>query len=88
MTDEQWLWVYVNMAIDDDENKEHMCNRCIEESASNDTCIRCGKTLHKDSFTNHNIDVDKFNRMSEEDSGIVTNKNFKADRFDRLNGGD
>ncbi len=67
MTDEQWLWLFVNQSIDNDEKLEHMCPKCQSDATSN-MCIRCGKPLDKSKyepqFVNPNFDTERFNALS------------------------
>lgn len=72
MSDEQWLWLFVNQRIDADEKLERMCPKCREEVTSgNKKCIRCGKTIiEQESFVNPNFDIDKYNRLA----GITTDE--------------
>lgn len=77
LTDEQWLWLFVNECIDNDEQLERMCQSCKDEATSKDKCIRCGKVLSTNNkpatFVNPNFDRKRFERLSnEEDSGVDT----------------
>jgi hypothetical protein len=86
MTDEQWLWLYVNMAMDNDDRMNSMCPKCREEAVSDNSCSRCGKPLnHMESVVNPNFDREKFDRLSREDSGEVVNTNFDREAYDRQN---
>jgi hypothetical protein len=67
MTDEQWLWLFVNESIDRDEKLEHMCPTCRGEATSkNIRCTRCGKPIgiSDDSFTNPNFNIDRYNALA------------------------
>ena len=66
MTDGQWLWLFINQIIDNEEHLEKMCQNCKDEVTSTDKCIRCGKVLANDEekFINPNFDADKFERLS------------------------
>lgn len=68
MTDEQWLWLFANEALDTDEQLEHMCPKCQHDVSSDDKCIRCGKPLgnskYKPEFVNPNFDEKKFEAIS------------------------
>lgn len=68
MTDSQWLWVYANQILDNEEKLEHMCPTCREEAKNHDKCIRCGKHLgsRNDSMINPNFDNEKFERLLNE----------------------
>ena len=66
MTDEQWLWLFVNQLIDSEEHLEKMCPECKDEAISGKRCIRCGKVLTDDNdrFINPNFDRSKFEELS------------------------
>ena len=65
MSDEQWLWLFVNQRIDADEKLERMCPKCREEVTSSHKCIRCGKDIiEEESFVNPNFDMDRYNELS------------------------
>lgn len=65
MSDEQWLWLFVNQRIDADEKLEKMCPKCREEVTSGHKCIRCGKDIiEEETFVNPNFDIDKYNRLA------------------------
>lgn len=68
MTDGQWLWLFINQVIDNEEHLEKMCPDCRNEATSNNKCIRCGKVLadSKDRFVNPNFDADRFERLSRD----------------------
>lgn len=69
MTDEQWLWVYANWALDNDEELEGMCPDCQEKAMEHNKCSRCGVTLSSasDKFVNPNFDPKRFEELSKED---------------------
>ena len=68
MSDEQWLWLFVNQRIDADERLEKMCPKCREEVTSEHRCIRCGKEIiEQESFINPNFDMDRYNMLAEAD---------------------
>ena len=71
MTDEQWLWLFVNQRIDSEEKLEHMCPKCRSEVTSKDRCMRCGTHINvAESVRNPNFDIDRYNKLagiSEED---------------------
>lgn len=69
MTDGQWLWLFVNQIIDNEEHLEKMCPDCRSEATSTHKCIRCGKVLTKDEdrFINPNFDASRFERLSRSD---------------------
>lgn len=68
MSDEQWLWLFVNQRIDADEKLEKMCPKCREEVTSEHRCIRCGKEIiEHESFINPNFDMDRYNMLAEAD---------------------
>ena len=65
MSDEQWLWLFVNQRIDTDEKLEKMCPKCREEVTSKHKCIRCGKDIiEEESFVNPNFDMDRYNKLA------------------------
>ena len=69
MTDGQWLWLFVNQIIDNEEHLEKMCPDCKNEVTSDKKCIRCGKVLTTkecDSFVNPNFDMSKFEELSHD----------------------
>lgn len=68
MTDGQWLWLFVNQIIDNEEHLEKMCPDCRNEVTSTHKCIRCGKVLTKDEdrFINPNFDASRFERLSRD----------------------
>lgn len=66
-----------------------MCSKCIDEATSTDKCIRCGTNISNvDRFVNPRFDSNRFNELSQDDDGVTINKNFNADKFNQLNGGD
>lgn len=66
MSDEQWLWLFINQRIDADEKLEQMCSKCREEVTSDQKCIRCGKDIIEgESFVNPNFDMDRYNELSD-----------------------
>lgn len=68
MTDEQWLWLFANEALDADEKFDMLCPSC-QHDVSSTRCIRCGKPIRSKSGHGH---------------GSFVNPNFDPDRFDRL----
>lgn len=68
MTDGQWLWLFVNQIIDNEEHLEKMCPDCRNEVTSTRKCIKCGKVLAKDEdrFINPNFDASRFERLSHD----------------------
>lgn len=65
MSDEQWLWLFVNQKIDIDEKLEKMCPKCREEVTSSHKCTRCGKDIiEEESFINPNFDMDRYNKLA------------------------
>lgn len=70
MTDEQWLWLFANQALDADERLEGMCDHCRDEVTSKTFCTRCGKVISnnkdndgEETFVNKNFDMDKYEAM-------------------------
>jgi hypothetical protein len=76
MTDEQWVWLFINESIDKDEQFEGMCDECKREVTSVRRCNRCGKVLansDEDKFVNPNFDSSKFDKLSNgEDDEVLT----------------
>jgi hypothetical protein len=65
MSDEQWLWLFVNQRIDVDEKLEKMCPKCRDEVTSPHKCTRCGKDIiTEETFINPNFDMDRYNELS------------------------
>lgn len=65
MSDEQWLWLFINQRIDADEKLEKMCPKCREEVTSAHRCIRCGKDIiESETFVNPNFDMDRYNELA------------------------
>lgn len=65
MTDEQWLWLFVNDAVDTDEKMEHICDKCKSEITSN-RCTRCNKLINTgDNFINPNFNKSKFDGLMD-----------------------
>ncbi len=71
MTDEQWLWLFANEALDADEKFDMLCPSCQHDVTSH-KCIRCGKPIRtkdgkfgKGAFVNPNFDPDRFERLSD-----------------------
>lgn len=66
MTDEQWLWIFANMALDNDEELDDMCDDCKHEVTSKRTkCKRCGKPLsgndeNVETFVSDNFDMERY----------------------------
>ena len=87
MTDGQWLWLFVNQIIDNEEHLEKMCPECRDEATSTHKCIRCGKVLTKkeDVFVNPNFDADKFERLSRD--GVEYNENVDVGLIKQLSKG-
>ena len=74
MSDEQWLWLFVNQRIDVDEKLERMCPECREEVTSGHKCIRCGKDIGvTESFVNPNFDMEKYEMLKSESYTHVEN---------------
>lgn len=65
MSDEQWLWLFINQRIDADEKLEKMCSKCREEVTSSHKCIRCGQDItESESFVNPSFDMDRYNLLA------------------------
>lgn len=67
MTDEQWLWLFANEALDADEKFQSLCPSCQHDVTSH-RCIRCGKPLggknFRGDFVNPNFDAERFDRLA------------------------
>ena len=92
MSDEQWLWLFVNQSIDSDEKFESMCPDCQNEVTSGvKKCIRCGKEINGgDSFVNPNFDIDKYNRLAgiiDDDEYDEPQRSPLAEMIERLHNG-
>ena len=91
MSDEQWLWLFINQRIDTDEKLEHMCPKCREEVTSGHKCTRCGKDIvETESFVNPNFDMAKYGELSgkvgelfdEDDTVKEVNPDLDDDEFE------
>lgn len=91
MSDEQWLWLFINQRIDTDEKLEHMCPKCREEVTSGHKCTRCGKDIvETESFVNPNFDMAKYGELSgkvgelfdEDDTLKEVNPDLDDDEFE------
>lgn len=80
MTDEQWLWLFINQAIDTDEELESMCDDCRHEVTSINRCSRCGKLLSPkgdsigsdfETGVNSNFDMDRYESLKNGNGHIV-----------------
>ena len=91
MSDEQWLWLFVNQSIDSDEKFESMCPDCQNEVTSGaKKCIRCGKEINGgDSFVNSNFDMAKYNRLAsiDDDEYDEPQMSLLAEMIERLHNG-
>ena len=91
MSDEQWLWLFVNQSIDSDEKFESMCPDCQNEVTSGvKKCIRCGKEINGgDSFVNPNFDMAKYNRLAgiDDDEYEEPQRSPLAEMIERLHSG-
>lgn len=66
MTDEQWLWLFVNQSLDNDEKLDAMCDDCRHEVTHRHKCIRCGKDISStevETCVNLNFDEEKYEAM-------------------------
>lgn len=88
MTDEQWLWLFINQMIDNEEHLEKMCPDCKNELISTNKCIRCGKVLAKDEdkFFNPNFDTNRFEELSHE-GGITYEDDIDVGLIKQIKGG-
>lgn len=65
MTDEQWVWLYVNQVLDDEDKLNHMCDSCRDDVTSDTKCIRCGKPICvSESFTDPNFDMERYEKLA------------------------
>lgn len=87
MTDGQWLWLFVNQIIDNEEHLEKMCPECRDAVASDDKCIRCGKVLADDNeqFINPNFDKSRFESLSRD--GVEYEEDVDIDLIKQIKGG-
>lgn len=60
MTDGQWIWMMVNMAVDNEEQLEKVCEPCQEKSKE-ERCINCNTLL--DIEVNPNFDDNLFKKL-------------------------
>lgn len=84
LTDEQWVWLFVNQCIDTDEKLEGMCNSCRDEATSNiKKCSKCGKPIEGsgESFVNPNFDESKYNTLKN-GADIETQEDICDDDID------
>lgn len=76
LTDEQWVWLFINEAIDREESFESMCDDCKHEVTSSKRCSRCGKVIRNkdngDVFINPNFDADRYEKLSKYDDSVDT----------------
>lgn len=80
MSDEQWLWLFINQRIDTDEKLEHMCPKCREEVTSGHKCTRCGKDITEtESFVNPNFDMSKYEELAGKVGAL-----FEEDDYDTV----
>lgn len=85
MTDGQWLWLFVNQIIDNEEQLEKMCPECRNEVTSETKkCIRCGKVLAKQGFINPNFDASRFEKLSNDSDGIKYEDDIDIDLIKQL----
>lgn len=84
LTDEQWVWLFANQLIDNEEKLEQMCDKCKEDATSKNKCIRCGTSLtNHDKFVNPNFDNSKFERLSK---GTVGDEDIDLGIVNRIMG--
>ena len=83
MSDEQWLWLFINQRIDTDEKLEHMCPKCREEVTSGHKCTRCGKDIAEtDSFVNPNFDIAKYEELASSNISDLFNEDGSVREVD------
>lgn len=89
MTDEQWLWVYANMLIDNEDRLNQMCPTCRNNVTSDDKCTACGKTISNVEYThNPKFDADRFNRLLHDSDVPTVNTNFNMEAYNRCKDGE
>lgn len=89
MTDEQWVWLFVNQQIDQDKELSQMCDQCKHEVSSENRCIRCGKIIDtdpNDNFVNPNFDEDRFKKLSVDDNSPNYDNDLDIGLFKQVKG--
>lgn len=65
MTEGQWLYMIANMAIDNEEELEAMCDKC-KERAKSPRCTGCGSEFVSGNERNNpNFDEERFNQLKK-----------------------
>ena len=64
MTDRDYLWCALNLALDREEELDRLCPRCREQAEA-DACPVCGESL-ADRGTNAGFDDGRFQRLKGE----------------------
>lgn len=64
LTEGQWLWLMIHMAIDNDEKLEKTCNKC-QSSLEQERCIACGDKMAIMDF-NPLFDEEMFEKLKRE----------------------
>lgn len=90
MTDEQWLWLFANQSLDNDEKLESMCDDCRNEVTSKVRCTRCGKVIsnsnddaQEETFVNESFDMEKYEAMKNGSyKPDITKSNDASDDMD------
>lgn len=89
MTDEQWVWLFVNQQIDAEEQLEKMCDKCRDEVSSDNKCIRCGKPIDRDDddeFINPNFDEERFNKLKHDDESPSYEEDLDVGLYKQVKG--
>ena len=63
MTEGQWAWMMVNMALDNEEQLEKVCKSC-QDKAEEKRCISCNTML--DVEVNPNFDEALFEKLKKQ----------------------
>ena len=70
MTEGQWLWVMLNMQIDNDIQLEKMCGKC-KSGLNGNKCTHCNANLEESVNANPNFDESLFEKLKNEENGIT-----------------
>jgi rRNA maturation endonuclease Nob1 len=64
MTEGQWIWIMVHMAVDDEEKMEKTCKKCKTHMDDN-RCIHCGTQLVNEETLNPNFNEEMFEKLKK-----------------------
>ena len=67
MTDRDYLWCALNLALDREEELDRLCPRCREQ-AEEEACPVCGESRAGWGY-NSGFDIDRFERWKGENAG-------------------